>query len=58
MDRAIQDRERLLIEAAQKDPKRFAELYEENFCWLLPCYQVSFQLRRTPSPPPNQSSSG
>ena len=31
MDGAIQDRERLLIEAAQKDPKRFAELYEENF---------------------------
>jgi len=24
-------RERLLIEAAQKDPRRFAELYEENF---------------------------
>ncbi len=23
--------ERLLIEAAQKDPSRFAELYEENF---------------------------
>jgi RNA polymerase sigma-70 factor (ECF subfamily) len=31
MDRAIEDRERLLIEAAQKDPSRFAELYEENF---------------------------
>jgi RNA polymerase sigma-70 factor (ECF subfamily) len=31
MDRAIEERERLLIEAAQKDPKRFAELYEENF---------------------------
>jgi len=31
MDRAIEDRERLLIEAAQKDPKRFADLYEENF---------------------------
>jgi RNA polymerase sigma-70 factor, ECF subfamily len=31
MDRDIDDRERLLIEAAQKDPKRFAELYEENF---------------------------
>src|SRR5438270_593980 len=31
MDRATEDRERLLIEAAQKDPKRFAELYEENF---------------------------
>src|SRR6187549_1060207 len=25
------ERERLLIEAAQKDPKRFAELYESNF---------------------------
>jgi RNA polymerase sigma-70 factor (ECF subfamily) len=25
------DQERLLIEAAQKDPKRFAELYESNF---------------------------
>lgn len=24
-------RERLLIEAAQKDPRRFADLYEENF---------------------------
>src|SRR5208282_2362174 len=24
-------RERLLIEAAQKDPSRFAELYEDNF---------------------------
>jgi RNA polymerase sigma-70 factor (ECF subfamily) len=31
MDRANEDRERLLIEAAQKDPSRFAELYEENF---------------------------
>ncbi|HEV7487573.1 MAG TPA: sigma-70 family RNA polymerase sigma factor [Thermoanaerobaculia bacterium] len=31
MDRAIEERERLLIEAAQQDPKRFAELYEENF---------------------------
>src|SRR5689334_2847273 len=31
MDRANETRERLLIEAAQKDPKRFAELYEENF---------------------------
>ena len=25
------ERERLLIEAAQQDPKRFAELYEANF---------------------------
>src|SRR2546421_5927343 len=25
------EQERLLIEAAQKDPKRFAELYETNF---------------------------
>ena len=25
------DEERLLIEAAQKDPRRFAELYERNF---------------------------
>jgi RNA polymerase sigma-70 factor (ECF subfamily) len=31
MDRANEDRERLLIEAAQNDPSRFAELYEENF---------------------------
>jgi len=31
MDRATEERERLLIEAAQKDPSRFAELYEENF---------------------------
>jgi RNA polymerase sigma-70 factor (ECF subfamily) len=31
MDRATETRERLLIEAAQKDPSRFAELYEENF---------------------------
>ncbi len=32
MDRADEDdRERLLIEAAQQDPSRFAELYEENF---------------------------
>lgn len=31
MDRSVEDRERLLIEAAQKDPSRFAELYEENF---------------------------
>jgi len=31
MDRATEDRERLLIEAAQNDPSRFAELYEENF---------------------------
>ena len=31
MNPATDDRERLLIEAAQKDPSRFAELYEENF---------------------------
>jgi RNA polymerase sigma-70 factor (ECF subfamily) len=31
MNRANDDRERQLIEAAQKDPSRFAELYEENF---------------------------
>lgn len=31
MNPATEDRERLLIEAAQKDPSRFAELYEENF---------------------------
>lgn len=22
------------------------ELYEENFCWLVPCYEVQFELRR------------
>jgi len=27
----MMDQERLLIEAAQKDPRRFAELYETNF---------------------------
>src|SRR5215468_6451315 len=27
----LMDQERLLIEAAQKDPNRFAELYEANF---------------------------
>ena len=31
MNRATEERERLLIEAAQHDPSRFAELYEENF---------------------------
>jgi len=31
MNPADEEHERLLIEAAQKDPKRFAELYEENF---------------------------
>ena len=31
MDRANEEHERQLIEAAQKDPSRFAELYEENF---------------------------
>jgi RNA polymerase sigma-70 factor (ECF subfamily) len=31
MNLADQTHERLLIEAAQKDPSRFAELYEENF---------------------------
>jgi RNA polymerase sigma-70 factor (ECF subfamily) len=31
MDDVSENRERLLIEAAQKDPSRFAELYEENF---------------------------
>jgi RNA polymerase sigma-70 factor, ECF subfamily len=31
MNRATDDHERLLIEAAQKDPSRFADLYEENF---------------------------
>lgn len=27
----MMDEERLLIEAAQKDPRRFGELYERNF---------------------------
>ena len=27
----MMEQERLLIEAAQKDPRRFAELYETNF---------------------------
>lgn len=31
MNRATDDRERLLIEAAQADPSRFGALYEENF---------------------------
>jgi len=31
MNRAIDDHDRLLVEAAQKDPSRFGELYEENF---------------------------
>lgn len=31
MSKAFESEERLLIEAAQKDPSRFAELYEQNF---------------------------
>lgn len=31
MTQATEPEERLLIEAAQKDPSRFAELYEQNF---------------------------
>lgn len=31
MSQATEPDERLLIEAAQKDPSRFAELYEQNF---------------------------
>lgn len=31
MTQATESEERLLIEAAQKDPSRFAELYEQNF---------------------------
>ncbi|HJX93460.1 MAG TPA: sigma-70 family RNA polymerase sigma factor [Pyrinomonadaceae bacterium] len=31
MSQATESEERLLIEAAQKDPGRFAELYEKNF---------------------------
>jgi RNA polymerase sigma-70 factor (ECF subfamily) len=31
MDDVSENRERLLIEAAQEDPSRFAQLYEENF---------------------------
>ena len=31
MSQATEPEERLLIEAAQKDPSRFAELYEQNF---------------------------
>ena len=31
MSRGSESEERLLIEAAQKDPGRFAELYEQNF---------------------------
>src|SRR4029450_8508157 len=31
MTRAIDSEERLLIEAAQKDPGRFAELYDQHF---------------------------
>jgi SAM-dependent methyltransferase len=26
------------------------ELYEENFCWLFPCYEVRYTLRRIASP--------
>ena len=31
MNQATESQERLVIEAAQKDPSRFAELYEQNF---------------------------
>ncbi len=31
MDRAAEEHERRLIEAAKSDPRRFGELYEENF---------------------------
>jgi len=31
LSQATESEERLLIEAAQKDPSRFAELYEQNF---------------------------
>ena len=31
MSQATESEERLLVEAAQKDPSRFAELYEQNF---------------------------
>jgi RNA polymerase sigma-70 factor, ECF subfamily len=31
LSRGIDSEERLLVEAAQKDPGRFAELYEQNF---------------------------
>jgi len=31
LNQATEPEERLLIEAAQKDPSRFAELYEQNF---------------------------
>lgn len=31
MSQATESEERLLIEAAQKDPSRFAELYDQNF---------------------------
>ena len=31
MSQVTESEERLLIEAAQKDPSRFAELYEQNF---------------------------
>lgn len=31
MSQATESEERLLIDAAQKDPSRFAELYEQNF---------------------------
>ena len=31
MSQSTESEERLLIEAAQKDPSRFAELYEQNF---------------------------
>src|SRR3954453_8516048 len=43
MNRANDDHERELIEAAQQDPSRFAELYEENFgrVW-------AFVIRRVP----------
>ena len=32
MSRATESEERLLIEAAQRDPGRFAELYDQHFC--------------------------
>ena len=38
------DDERLVIEAAKKDPRRFAELYEQNFDRV-----YAFALRRAPT---------
>lgn len=41
-----------LVELAVNASMYLREFYEENLCWLVPCYEVVYELVREPSPQP------